>query len=100
MEEKSSKLLILYASQTGNSLDAAERIDREAERRGCPVVIRSMDDYDVKCLPLEDTLIFVVSTTGQGDTPDSMKDFWRFLLQKKTKQALVERRSLCRVWFG
>jgi hypothetical protein len=24
-------------------------------------------------LPHEDTIIFVVSTTGQGDTPDSMK---------------------------
>lgn len=24
-------------------------------------------------LPLEDTVVFVVSTTGQGDTPDSMK---------------------------
>ncbi|KAK1555172.1 hypothetical protein Q3G72_022920 [Acer saccharum] len=83
MEEKSNKLLILYASQTGNALDAAERIDREAERRGCHVVILSMDDYDVKCLPREDTVIFVVSTTGQGDTPDSMKVFWRFLLQKK-----------------
>ncbi|KAI9191469.1 hypothetical protein LWI28_008802 [Acer negundo] len=38
--------LILYASQTGIALDAAERIGREAERRGCPVVVLSMDDYD------------------------------------------------------
>ncbi|KAK0572444.1 hypothetical protein LWI29_031550 [Acer saccharum] len=74
--------LILYASQTGNALDAAERIGREAERRGCPVVVRSMDDYDAKSLPWEDIVIFVVSTTGQGDAPDSMKVFWRFLLQK------------------
>ncbi|KAK2659504.1 hypothetical protein Ddye_006037 [Dipteronia dyeriana] len=81
-EEKSNKLLILYASQTGNALDAAERMGREAERRGCPVVVRSMDDYDAKSLPREDIVIFVVSTTGQGDTPDSMKVFWRFLLQK------------------
>lgn len=27
-------------------------------------------------LPHEDTVIFVVSTTGQGDTPDSMKVVW------------------------
>lgn len=47
MEEMSDKLLILYATQTGNALDAAEQIYREAERRGCPVVIRSIDDYDI-----------------------------------------------------
>ncbi|KAL5787436.1 hypothetical protein ACOSP7_004385 [Xanthoceras sorbifolium] len=82
MEEKSNKLLVLYASQTGNALDAAERMGREAECRGCPVVVRSIDDYDTKSLPREDIVIFVVSTTGQGDVPDSMKGFWRFLLQK------------------
>ncbi|MBA0604950.1 hypothetical protein Godav_017573 [Gossypium davidsonii] len=73
MEMKSKTLLILYATQTGNALDVAERIAREAERRACTVVISSTDDYDANSLPAEDTVIFVVSTTGQGDTPDSMK---------------------------
>ncbi|KAA3458963.1 NADPH-dependent diflavin oxidoreductase 1 isoform X1 [Gossypium australe] len=73
MEMKSKTLLILYATQTGNALDVAERIAREAERRACTVVVRSTDDYDANSLPAEDTVIFVVSTTGQGDTPDSMK---------------------------
>ncbi|KAK4279830.1 hypothetical protein QN277_011542 [Acacia crassicarpa] len=81
MEDK-SKLLILYATQTGNALDAAERLVREAERRGCPVKLYSLDEYDPNLLPKEEAVIFVVSTTGQGDTPDSMKTFWRYLLQK------------------
>lgn len=89
-EEKRNKLLILYASQTGNALDAAECIGRESERRGCPVVVRPVDDYDGRCLPEEDTVIFVVSTTGQGDTPDSMKVFWRFLLQKSLSKQWLE----------
>lgn len=89
-EEKRNKLLIFYASQTGNALDAAERIGRESERRGCPVVVRPVDDYDARCLPEEDTVIFVVSTTGQGDTPDSMKVFWRFLLQKSLSKQWLE----------
>ncbi|KAI3977589.1 hypothetical protein MKX01_000502 [Papaver californicum] len=79
-----SRLLILYASQTGNALDAAERVGRDAERRGCPAtLIISMDKFDAHCLPYEDTVVFIVSTTGQGDIPDSMKVFWRFLLQAK-----------------
>ncbi|KAF3588475.1 hypothetical protein F2Q69_00030873 [Brassica cretica] len=46
MGEKQRKLLVLYASQTGNALDAAERIGREAERRGCPASIVSTDEFD------------------------------------------------------
>ncbi|KAL9148296.1 hypothetical protein ABFS82_12G032800 [Erythranthe guttata] len=77
------KLLILYASQTGNAMDAAERLVREAERRGCPsVCLLSVDEFQPSDLPNKEAVIFVVSTTGQGDNPDSMKGFWRFLLQK------------------
>lgn len=41
-----NKLLILYASQTGNAMDAAERLSREAEHRGCPAVsVLSIDEF-------------------------------------------------------
>ncbi|GAB4827847.1 multidrug-resistance type transporter [Ancistrocladus abbreviatus] len=89
MEEK-QRLLILYASQTGNAMDAAERIGREAERRGCPVSVLSIDQFDPSSSPKESTVIFVVSTTGQGDTPDCMKVFWRFLLQRHLSSNWLE----------
>lgn len=90
MEREPAKLLILYATQTGNALDAAERIGREAERRGCAASVRSIDDFDASSLPHEDTVIFVVSTTGQGDTPDSMKSFWKYLLQRNIAKNWLE----------
>lgn len=80
------KLLILYATQTGNASDAAERLAREAERRACPINLLSLHQYDPNLLPQEEAVVFVVSTTGQGDTPDSMKVFWRFLLQRSLSQ--------------
>ncbi|CAN8269766.1 unnamed protein product [Cochlearia groenlandica] len=82
MGEKPRKLLVLYASQTGNALDAAERICREAERRGCSTSIVSTDEFEASSLPYEKAVVFLVSTTGQGDSPDSFKEFWRFLLQR------------------
>ncbi|KAK9700166.1 hypothetical protein RND81_08G221200 [Saponaria officinalis] len=88
--EKTQKLLILYASQTGNAIDAAERIAREADRRCCPVNLLSMHEFDPSLLPKEKTVIFVVSTTGQGDTPDSMKVFWRYLLQRGLSQQWLD----------
>ncbi|KAH6797092.1 Flavodoxin family protein [Perilla frutescens var. hirtella] len=92
MEEKrENQLLILFASQTGNAMDAAERLGREAERRGCPSVsVLPMDEFHPSDLPNKEALIFVVSTTGQGDNPDSMKGFWRFLLQKNLTKDWLE----------
>ncbi|XP_076883478.1 NADPH-dependent diflavin oxidoreductase 1-like [Bidens hawaiensis] len=88
MEEE--KLLILYATETGNALDAAERLAREAETRGCPVHILSLDEFDPSSLPRENFVIFVVSTTGQGDTPNPMKAFWTFILQRSLGRHWLE----------
>lgn len=41
-----------------------------------------MDDYPVSQLIYEVIVIFFSSTTGQGEEPDNMKQFWRFLLRK------------------
>jgi sulfite reductase alpha subunit-like flavoprotein len=44
--------------------------------------VRAMDEYPVSQLIYELIVIFVCSTTGQGEEPDNMKQFWRFLLRK------------------
>ncbi|KAK7273017.1 hypothetical protein RIF29_14063 [Crotalaria pallida] len=89
-ERQRRKLMILYATQTGNALDAAERLARQADRRACPVTLLSIHQYDPSMLSLEEAVIFVVSTTGQGDTPDSMKAFWKFLLQRNLSNSWLK----------
>ncbi|XP_071455129.1 NADPH-dependent diflavin oxidoreductase 1 isoform X2 [Hetaerina americana] len=44
--------------------------------------VKAMDDYKVINLINEKLVIFVCSTTGQGEEPDNMKNFWKFLLRK------------------
>lgn len=53
MEDKryEKRLLVLYASQTGNAMEAAERLGREADRRHCPVAVLSIDDFEPVCTP-------------------------------------------------
>ncbi|KAK7273011.1 hypothetical protein RIF29_14057 [Crotalaria pallida] len=89
-ERQRKKLMILYATQTGNALDAAERLAHQADRRACPVTLLSIHQYDPSMLSLEEAVIFVVSTTGQGDTPDSMKVFWKFLLQRNLSNSWLK----------
>lgn len=75
---------ILYGSETGNAQDAAERIGREAARRGLKPKILPADYYlaSIHEFPLEKTVVFVVSTTGQGDFPSNSVGFWKFLRRK------------------
>jgi sulfite reductase alpha subunit-like flavoprotein len=81
-KNKNNKLVILYATQTGNAQDVAERMGREARRNHLQPLVVSMHAYNPSFLPGERYVLFVVSTTGQGDPPDSMRGFWKFLLRK------------------
>ncbi|XP_040915620.1 NADPH-dependent diflavin oxidoreductase 1 isoform X2 [Toxotes jaculatrix] len=75
-------LLILYGSQTGTAQDTAQRIARQAKRKWLHVQVLPLDSYNVANLISESLVVFVCSTTGQGDPPDNMKNFWRFLFKK------------------
>jgi len=76
------RINVLFGSQTGTAEDIAERIGRESRRRHLLTSVVALDNYPIEKLINERIAIFVVSTTGQGDPPDNMKKFWKFLLRK------------------
>eukprot|EP00057_Strongylocentrotus_purpuratus_P030077 XP_780652.3 PREDICTED: NADPH-dependent diflavin oxidoreductase 1 [Strongylocentrotus purpuratus] len=76
------RVVILYGSQTGTAQDVAERIGREAKRRHLAARVLPSDSYSIASLIQEELVIFVLATTGQGDEPDNMKKFWRFIMRK------------------
>jgi sulfite reductase alpha subunit-like flavoprotein len=89
------RVLVLYGSETGNSQDVAERIVREAKLKHYAPILMSMDCYDVKTLPNESCVVFVTSTTGQGEEPRNMKSFWRFLLRRSLSETSLTNVSYC-----
>ncbi|XP_074871544.1 NADPH-dependent diflavin oxidoreductase 1 isoform X2 [Carettochelys insculpta] len=76
------KILVLFGSQTGTAEDTAERLGREARRRHFCCRVEALDSYPVAQLIHEALVVFVCATTGQGDPPDNMKNFWRFIFRK------------------
>ncbi|KAI9142100.1 hypothetical protein BKA69DRAFT_1070073 [Paraphysoderma sedebokerense] len=76
------RLTILYGSQTGTAQDVAERLARESKNRHFSVKLSAMDDFSFNDLANVSVVIFICSTTGQGEEPDNMKKFWRLLLRK------------------
>lgn len=88
--ETDRRILILYATETGNSLDASERIAREARRRHFYTTVASVDAYDSQDLLDEQLVIFVLSTTGSGEEPRPMKPFWLQLLRSDLPNDLFD----------
>ncbi|KAF9202263.1 NADPH-dependent diflavin oxidoreductase 1 [Haplosporangium sp. Z 27] len=76
------RILFLYGSQTGCAQDVAENAAREARRMHFNATVSAMDEYDRSLLIREHFVVFIASTTGQGEEPDNMKRFWKFLLRK------------------
>ncbi|TKS84077.1 NADPH-dependent diflavin oxidoreductase 1 [Collichthys lucidus] len=84
-------LRVLYGSQTGTAQDTAQRIARQARRRQLQVQVSPLDSYNVANLISECLVVFVCATTGQGDPPDNMKNFWRFLFKKSLPAGSLSR---------
>jgi len=77
------RVVILYGSQTGTAQAVSERIYRESKRLHFETKLSSMDDFQpISQLLEERCIVFVAATTGQGDEPDNMNRFWKFLLRK------------------
>ncbi|KAK1471906.1 flavodoxin [Colletotrichum abscissum] len=76
-------MLVLYGSETGNAQDIAEEIGRNAQRLHFKTKVDEMNGAQLSVLLQYSMVIFVISTTGQGDMPRNSIAFWKSLLRKK-----------------
>ncbi len=63
--------LVAYASQTGMAEDLARMTARALTDAGQAASVVSFADFDLPMLQAARRALFVVSTTGEGDAPDS-----------------------------
>ncbi|KAF3241989.1 NAPDH-dependent diflavin reductase [Orbilia oligospora] len=59
-----------------------------------------MDLFEPKLLLSTPLAIFMCPTTGQGDVPENMQKFWRFLLRKKLPPSLLSHMSFSTFGLG
>ncbi len=70
-------IVVLFATQTGNSERVARDIAARLQREGAAAVVRSVRDVNIKKLPeLAAVLVVVTSTHGDGDPPDELKPLY------------------------
>ncbi|OKL57796.1 NADPH-dependent diflavin oxidoreductase 1 [Talaromyces atroroseus] len=81
--ERARTALVLYGSETGNAQEVAEELGRTAERLRFVTHVGECNSVKADSLTSYSLVIFVVSTTGQGDFPLNGRAFWRTLLLKR-----------------
>ncbi|OLY77608.1 Sulfite reductase [NADPH] subunit beta [Smittium mucronatum] len=72
-------ITVLYASDNCNAEDVARRVHRGAKQRHMNSEISTMDDFDFDEIEFKSTIVFVVSTAGQGEFPANGRAFWKTL---------------------
>nr|CAH0110430.1 unnamed protein product [Daphnia galeata] len=87
MNPKRCNLLLIYGSQTGQSKSIAEDIETKADNLNYDVEMLSMDE-SVEKMPWKDYrfVIFITSSTGDGDPPENAGIFWRKIRSKDLNQ--------------
>ncbi len=72
-------LTILYGTETGNSRSLAERTCQKALMLGIKAVVKNLADYRKRQLKAEKNLVIITSTHGDGEPPETSRDFFRYL---------------------
>ncbi|MBU4432865.1 MAG: sulfite reductase subunit alpha [Alphaproteobacteria bacterium] len=70
-------VLVAFASQTGFAEQLARATAQALTTAGAPVILRPLSTVTAADLAGADQALFVVSTTGEGDAPDSARAFLR-----------------------
>lgn len=78
-------LLLCHASQTGFALNIAMQTAQSLQLAGRSVVLKSLGEVDLSMLQSSGQVLFVVSTTGEGDPPDTAIPFVRKIMSAQAR---------------
>ena len=80
-------LEILFGSQTGTAEDISERFACMARSTGVECRVRPLNSI-TSIDSLGTYVLFIVATTGDGEEPDNMRQFWRLIMRKSLAAVL------------
>lgn len=81
--EATTKLTVLYGTDTGRSKSLAEKLVEKAAAQQIKASAISMYDYKTRQLKEEENLAVIVSTHGEGEPPDMAEDFYKYITGKR-----------------
>ncbi|OQW69455.1 MAG: sulfite reductase subunit alpha [Proteobacteria bacterium ST_bin12] len=80
-----STILVAYASQTGNAEQLAKKTVESLKSAGLMVEMQPLSTINSFMLQAFNRILFVVSTTGEGDAPDNAREFLTKVMHQNTR---------------
>ncbi len=78
--------LVVFASQTGYAEQLAQQTYMSLQQAGAGTELMNIAELTTENLQRYQQVLFLVSTTGEGDAPDSAASFWGQLVAQKAEQ--------------
>ncbi|MBI1771318.1 MAG: flavodoxin domain-containing protein [Burkholderiales bacterium] len=82
-QANAQSIMIVYASQTGFAEQIAVKTAQHLQDAGMSVAISSLAAIKVETLSKTSRILFILSTTGEGDAPDNAAAFTRLVMNQK-----------------
>ncbi|WP_343189345.1 assimilatory sulfite reductase (NADPH) flavoprotein subunit [Buchnera aphidicola] len=79
-------IIIMYASQTGNSRLLAEKLYKKFLNLKISVKLFNVYEYKFRNIVNENFFILIISTHGEGEVPDNAFSFYKYLFSNKIKK--------------
>ncbi|KAG5519088.1 hypothetical protein PMAC_002175 [Pneumocystis sp. 'macacae'] len=89
------RLLVIFGSETGTAEDVAVSFARSARRRLFETHVCAGEDVILDELLEPLVVVFVCSTTGDGEMPENMRPLWRFFLRADLPADLFSKMQFC-----
>ncbi|WP_206030045.1 sulfite reductase subunit alpha [Roseomonas sp. AR75] len=83
--DEGAPLLVVHASQTGFAEELAQRTAAALGAAAVPVRLGALDTLDAGTLAATRRALFLVSTSGEGDAPDSAARFVRKVMRAEAR---------------
>lgn len=85
-----SRVCVLYGSETGNAASLARRLGERLCARGATADVRDLASFKARALERERAVVFITSTHGDGDPPESARSFFEALHGASAPRSLAE----------
>ena len=69
-------MTILFASDNSNAENLAKRLGNRGKARGLKTMVMAMDDFPLEDFGMEENVVCITSTAGQGEFPQNGRNFW------------------------
>lgn len=80
-------IIILYGSQTGNAEEISSYLSREFK---CDTMIMNNYSKNIRELNNFEKIIFICSTTGNGEFPENASSFWKAIKKRDIMKDIIK----------